>query len=653
MIADRKLRNYIMTNQKLLSQSGRKFCDIYRYMFSHPSNLLAETEENYRIKRYTYGDVKKRIEEIAAAVYERIGNTNSYVALEMENCIEWIYVFWAILKSGNKPYLVNCRHPQDLSNDILKSLDIKYIFALRKGELSGEYILYDELSELAAKLEPLDGEEFFENELAVSTSATSLRACVCFYGGEEISRQILDAKEIITTSHRMHLHYKGYLKQLAFLPFYHIFGLFAVYFWFTYFGRAIVFLNDYSPDTILQTARRHEVTHIFAVPVLWHTIEEELLKELAKQSPKKQKAFERGVKFCNFLQVLMPQFGATLTQKILGEVTDKVFGHSIKFCISGGSYVKETTLKLINSIGYPLHNGYGMSEIGITSVELRPRPRSRIENSVGRPFESIEYRINDKGVLEVKGTSLCKCFMIDGVKYDRDEWFETGDLAREKNGNWYIIGRIKDTVISDGGENINPDMYEPMFDFPKADAFSILGLGDLTSQKLSMVIKIGKRTSKDDVREIKDICEKVNSGFKPGMEIKNFYLTYDEIMNPNAIKVSRPYLERAIKEGAVDLMSFEDFLSKDEVKFDEIPLTPEEEIMAAKIIAIISERLGIKPETVTYDSRIMHDLNATSLQFFGIQTAVFDEFMLRSMNNTASYCNTVREFIEYIESVGK
>jgi acyl-CoA synthetase (AMP-forming)/AMP-acid ligase II len=72
--------------------------------------------------------------------------------------------------------------------------------------------------------------------------------------------------------------YNGSIKQLAFLPFYHIFGLFAVYYWFAFFGRTFVFLKDYSPDTIARTCRRHEVTHIFAVPLLWHTVEEKIQK---------------------------------------------------------------------------------------------------------------------------------------------------------------------------------------------------------------------------------------------------------------------------------------------------------------------------------------------------------------------------------------
>ena len=61
------------------------------------------------------------------------------------------------------------------------------------------------------------------------------------------------------------------------------------------------------------------------------------------------------------------------------------------FCISGGSFLKESALQLFNGIGYPLHNGYGMSEIGIGSVELRDKPKYRNQGFIGRPFQNIEY----------------------------------------------------------------------------------------------------------------------------------------------------------------------------------------------------------------------------------------------------------------------
>ena len=257
---DAKLKNIIKYNEDHLKASDKSLKAIFKIMFNLKNEILCEGNDGFRTHKITYGQMKEKIEKTAAAIYEKVGATHSYIALALDNCPDWISSFWGILKSGNKPYLVNLRYPESLSNAILKTLDIKYIICDKISPLSAQTLLVSDLKS--------DGEcpeDVFENEIAFSSSATSMKEVICFYTGKEISEQILNFKTIIKKSPRMAKHYKGSLKQLAFLPFYHVFGLFAVYFWFTFFGRTLVFLRDLSADTILKTVRRHEVTHIFAV----------------------------------------------------------------------------------------------------------------------------------------------------------------------------------------------------------------------------------------------------------------------------------------------------------------------------------------------------------------------------------------------------
>ena len=100
--------------------------------------------------------------------------------------------------------------------------------------------------------------------------------------------------------------------------------------------------------------------------------------------------------------------GKKLASKMFEEVQSKVFGDSIKFMITGGGYISDDANELINAIGYPLYNGYGMSEIGITSVELRKKLKYRLQASIGKPFNTVEYQVGDDNVLRVKSKSLCK-----------------------------------------------------------------------------------------------------------------------------------------------------------------------------------------------------------------------------------------------------
>lgn len=630
------LKKIIQNNRDGLVQSQKRLCDIYELMFSFEENVLCESNDGFRIKKQTYGQIKRQIECAAAALYEKIGASHNFVALEMDNCPEWIVAFWAILKSGNKPYLVNLRYPVSLTSGILKTLDVKYSVCKGESSLETESIDIDSLSK-----EGKVPQEIFEDEIAFSSSATSMNEVICFYSGYQISEQILNFETIIKLEPRMAKHYKGSLKQLAFLPFYHVFGLFAVYFWFTFFGRTLVFLRDMSADTILKTVKRHEVTHIFAVPVLWHTIEKNILSKAAQGGEKKLNKLQKGIKFTTALQNVLGGFGAEISKVVMHEVTDKLFGRSVMFCINGGSYIKDSALRLLNGIGYSTYNGYGMSEIGITSVELSRKPKQRNKGSIGKPFDSVEYRIDERGILQVRGSSLCTKKLVNGSEVSVDGWFNTGDKMREQNGNFYIDGRLSDIVIGENGENINPDNIEKMFSIDGAMQYSVLGLSDGASQELSLVVQVPKFISEEKLNVIKNAAYEINSTLDSASAIKKFYFTTDDLCPPNAIKVSRVQLIRKIESGEVKLVSFSDMTATAKGGKDS-PFTKEVRSIMASALEVDEEKIGV-------NDHVFYDIGATSIQYFTLLTRLSERFSISDYKENDKYCYTLKEICEYIE----
>ncbi|MBR2447532.1 MAG: AMP-binding protein [Clostridia bacterium] len=633
---NRNLKQIINYNRDALKTSQKRLADIYEIMFRSKDNILCEYNDGFRIKRETYGEVAEKIESAAAGLYSKIGATHKFVALAMDNSPEWIVAFWAILKSGNKPYLVNLRYPDNLTNNILKTLDIKYTLCLKETSLDTEHILISEL-----KGEKFVAREEFEDEIAFSSSATSMNEVVVFYNGFQIAEQILNFEGILKLEPRIAKHYKGYLKQLAFLPFYHVFGLFAVYFWFTFFGRTLVFLRDYSSNTIIKTCQKHNVTHIFAVPVLWHTIEDNIIRQAKEQGDKKYNKLMRGIKITTALQNIFPSFGPELAKRIMGEVTSKVFGKSVMFCINGGSYLKDSTLKLLNGIGYNTYNGYGMSEIGITSVELRRKPKYRNLNSIGMPFTSVQYKINDDGVLLVRGSSLCNKKLINGTLQNFEGWFETGDNMTYRDGGYHILGRMGDVVIGENGENINPDSVEKLFSLPDAKALSVLGLEGKNGQELSIVIQVSEFISEQKLSALRSGVYAINDTLPKTSAIKNFYFTTDALCPPTAIKISRTQLIRKITNGEVCLATFAD-KKADTHGGEQSPL-------AQKVKEIVADVLGVDIGTVDYTTHIFYDLGATSIQYFSIITRLSEEFSVTDYKSGDKYCYTVKDICEYLE----
>jgi long-subunit acyl-CoA synthetase (AMP-forming)/acyl carrier protein len=628
---NRKLKKIIQNNATALESSKKDLASIYRIMFGQGSEVLCEGHDGFRTYRITYAEMRRRIEAAAGALHQRIG-TGSFVALEMENCAEWVVGFWAILRSGNKPYLVNMRYPKSLTAGIITRLDIRYSLCLQETGLDVQGIAVAELEKQGGAAP----EDVFADEMAFSSSATSMKEVICFYSGKQIAAQILNFKGIIRKDPRIAKLYKGELKQLAFLPFYHVFGLFAVYFWFTFFGRTLVFLKDYSADTILKTCRRHQVTHIFAVPMLWHTIEQQVNAKV-RQEPKKQAKLQKGLKIATSLQNICPAFGAWLAKRLLGEVTNQLFGKSVMFCISGGSYLRPSAMELINGLGYGMHNGYGMSEIGITSVELRHKPKERNQNSIGQPFTAVEYKLDEKGGLWVRGETLCTRKLVNGEEKIFDGWFETGDNMQCRDGHYYILGRQGDMVIGESGENINPDTVEQAFCIDGAKMLCVLGMEDV----LTMVVQVGAYASQRAITDLRNQIYAINDTLPSTMAVRQFYITRDELAPPTAVKVSRSQLRKKIADGQVRLTNLSDAVAQTSEAFASALLED--------VTAIIARELDLEPEKVGVDSHIFHDLGGSSIQYFSIITALSEKFGVSDYNKDDKFCYTPREICEYLE----
>lgn len=624
-------KELIMGSLRRLNDSEKTLKTVYEITFSEPSLIMAEENDGYKITTYSYGFVKEKIEKTAAAIYNILGATHNYVGLAMENSIDWVVAFWAILKSGNKPYLLNLRHPETLSEKIIKNLGIKNVICDKKGSLDVNYIEFNTLDGGALNIDE------FEDEIALASSGTSLSETICFYNGKNICAQIFNTEKIVKENKEIYAHYKGKLKQLAFLPFYHVFGLFAVYFWFTVFRRTLVFLKDMSADTILSTCKMHKVTHIFAVPMLWHTVEKKVLKTAEQQG--KTEKLKKALAFSEKMQSILPhKMGEFFARRIMKSVTDKLFGDSIKFCISGGSFLKPSALKLINALGYPLYNGYGMSEIGISSVELSKKIKERNKNSIGKPFLSVEYSIDENSVLTVKGDSLCFKRLHDGKEIYDNGVFVTGDIAEmDEKGNYFIKGRIGDTVIGENGENINPDIIEAMFDLKDSLNFSVLGIEDT----LSMVVQISPYLPLKKREDMRLYIEETNEKLPLLSRIKRVYFTNDSIVAATAIKVSRKYLIREIENSNVKITPFE----KCEVSENE---GYENTALIKKVTEIVSKVIDEDIEKIEPDTNLLVDLEISSIQYFSILSALAEEFSLIA-NSDDKYCYTVREMCEYIE----
>ncbi|MGI6781461.1 MAG: AMP-binding protein [Acholeplasmataceae bacterium] len=640
----RKLKKILNERIDLLKQSNQTFEDIFKCINHQEENTFSEELVGYKINKTTYKEAKEASILMAHYFHDQITlDKGSYVGLMMENRKEWVFSFWGLLMAGYKPVLFNTRLGVVLNTEVVNLLEVKTIVTDTNVGISSH-----ELNIEGVNLEKYHGKPFdfmWENEIAITSSATSLNIKVCFYRGENISRQILNTHGIIAQNTIIMKHYNNELKQLAFLPFYHVFGLIATYFWFTFFSRTFIFLKDYSTDTILNTIKRHKVTHIFAVPLLWHGVYKEIMKQVNHMGEKTKKKFNRAIKFSLFVQNIFPKLGLRLAKRMFKDVHKKLFGDSVFFLITGGSYINPEALRVINGIGYPLFNGYGMSEIGITSVDLSKRVKRRINGSIGQPFDSVEYRVEDD-ILYVRGTSLAN-FTVSNQGREEikpDEWFNTQDIAHKENNQYYLNGRKDDVVISINGEKNNPDIIEKELFFENVNRFSVIGLKENNNYYLSLIVELSEGVHNIVLKKIIDEIEaNLTKLKKQKYHIERVYVTYDPIAPASAVKVGRTILKKLIDHGKVELIPLHEIKSRESLSTESI-----ENNIILEIVELISEILQKDQQEISLDSHFILDLGGTSLEYLTLLMKLNEIYHIDFDYINIGNLDTPRKFSDFV-----
>ena len=626
---------FVKSKLSLLDSSDRSFSALYALMFSERENVMFERSVGYRIEKTTYGECFDRIERKAKTLNKILGELShdDMVGLYMDNSLEWIESFWCILRAGYRPLLMNVRLDKPTLESVIADLGVKAVVS-DGTEFSVKIVK-------AGDIIPADGacgNTDFGTEIFLMSSGTSAKIKVCAYSAEEFYWQVRDSYSIITECAQMKKHYDGELKQLTFLPFCHIFGLVAVYIWFAFFSRTFVELNDMSPSTIVNTIRRHKVTHIFAVPLFWNKVYEQAIAAINDRGEKTKAKFEKGIKLSEKLGAV-PSLAKAFRKAAFREVRGNMFGESVQFMITGGSEIKTEVISFFNNIGYHLADGYGMTEIGITSVELSDNAAVRSSRSVGKPMSSIEYSLNDDGELLVRGKATAKYIISGGERTDKGGWFNTHDLAENRDGRWYILGRRDDLVISPTGENLNPNIVEPVLDGIKGlRGACLIGVKNDATVTPTLIISADGFISEAGFGELKNEVRERLSDAHLDAQIGKIFYTSSSLIKGTEIKLNRRLVRDGYLSGALT-----------EISFDEASREKRGDRITKVITDIFSKALGREAEEITYTYDFFTDGGGTSLDYFAAVSMLNDEFGIALPVADGRSLSTVGEIHDYIE----
>jgi long-chain-fatty-acid--CoA ligase ACSBG len=260
-------------------------------------------------------------------------------------------------------------------------------------------------------------------------------------------------------------------------------------------GGTVYFAQpDALKGSLVKTLKDVRPTFFFGVPRVWEKMQENVEKVLGGLTGAKLNLLNWARKVA--AKQIMAEFSgrgsginpaySLAKMLVLNNVQKQLGLDAARFIISGAAPIMRDTLDFFISLGLPLCETYGMSES--TGPHIVGLPRSNRVTSVGPIAQFNRSKIinkdaDDSGELCMSGRHVYMGYLNDPVKtketFDEEGWLRTGDIAKIADNFIYITGRLKELIITAGGENIPPVPIENNLkaELPNLIAGSIL-IGD-------------------------------------------------------------------------------------------------------------------------------------------------------------------------------
>ena len=258
-------------------------------------------------------------------------------------------------------------------------------------------------------------------------------------------------------------------RALSILPLCHITERMVNYVY-QYTGVKVFYARNFT--SILKDLRESRAQGFVAVPRVLEKILEKILENASTLNRRYRWLFNWAMDIGGKYKVNM---GPWLKKRL--ERADqwvfihwrKALGGPKKFIACGGAFLDEKVLKIFLAAGFPVHEGYGMTETSpLISINHFASPGFLKPGTQGRPLDNVQVRIADDGEIQVKGPNVMMGYFrepqITASSFTPDGWFCTGDTGIiDDEGFVKLTGRKKELFKTSGGKYIAPLAIEKVF----------------------------------------------------------------------------------------------------------------------------------------------------------------------------------------------
>ena len=444
-------------------------------------------------KELTWGDFEQRACRFANLLLTRGIKKGDKVAVLLMNCLEWLPIYFGVLKTGALVVPLNYRYTAE---EIRYCLDLADVDALVFGpEFTGrvEEILYkvprvkncfyvgEDCPSFADSYETLI--EYCSTTSPSIYISDSDEAAIYFSSGTTgFPKAIIHAHEALMHSCRVEQAHHGQTREDVFLcipPLYHT-GAKMHWFGSLLSGSRAVILRGVSPEWILRTVSEERCSIVWLLVPWAQDILDAIDRgdvELGQYELSQWRLMHIGA------QPVPPSLIKRWREKFPGHSYDTNYGLSESIG-PGCVHLGVENIDHVGAIGVP---GYGW-EVKIVDENHETVPRGEVgELAVKGPGVMLRYYKDEKATSAVLDNG----------------WLYTGDMAQQDaEGFIYLVDRKKDVIIS-GGENLYPVQIE---DFLRSNEHikdvAVIGLPDKRLGEIAAAIievKPGDELTEEDV----------------------------------------------------------------------------------------------------------------------------------------------------------
>ncbi|MBS1269089.1 MAG: Long-chain-fatty-acid--CoA ligase FadD15 [Gammaproteobacteria bacterium] len=305
-----------------------------------------------------------------------------------------------------------------------------------------------------------------------------------------------------------------------------------------YHGSTIVVPRLIAASEILEAMDQERITLMIAVPRLFRNIMLGM-----------ERKFSDGSAVLKAYVTLIRRSPNWLS-KIINAPIRRKLGGGIQCWLSGGSRLDPEIARYFRDMGFPLIQGYGLTECGpVVSVQSLRDIRL---DSVGVPLHGMEVKIQQPnetgdGELWVRGSNLMLGYVDDEQNAEamHDGWYKTGDIARLVEGRKIVLtGRSKRLIVTEAGKNVYPEDVEIMLE--KHPLLKEAGVIELDMAPAAVLAIEGP----DEIDKAREIIKDYNRRASSHNRITR-YAFVDELPRTPLGKISLKDLPRIFRENEV------------------------------------------------------------------------------------------------------